>query len=83
MQLRQRIDNERETVGEVVTGSAIQPHPLAFLAGNDAEAVVLDFVQPFSPGRGCGAFVGRHGSMKPAGRVRGCKGMPRGIRGHE
>ena len=70
MQLRQRIDNERETVGEVVTGSAIQPHPLAFLAGNDAEAVVLDLMQPQAPDGSLWALVGRHGAIKPAARGR-------------
>jgi hypothetical protein len=28
----------------------IEPHPLAVLAGNDAEAVVLDLVQPSGAG---------------------------------
>jgi hypothetical protein len=28
-----------------------------------------------SPDGGCGADVGRHGAMKPAGRVRGCESM--------
>src|SRR5262245_25137158 len=42
------------------------PHPLASLAGDDAEAVVLDFVNPQAAGPQC---VG-HGAMNPAGRVR-------------
>ena len=45
-QMGQRIDDQREAAGEIVARAAIEPHPLAVLAGNDAEAVVLDFVQP-------------------------------------
>jgi hypothetical protein len=44
------INDQREATGEVVAGAAIEPHPLAVLAGNDAEAVVLDFVQPLAAG---------------------------------
>src|ERR1700738_3486832 len=28
-----------------------------------------------APEGGCGALIGRHGEMKPAGRVRGCSDM--------
>ena len=48
---------------------AIEPHLRAVLAGNDAEAVVLVFVQPLAAGRQFIGF-GRHGAMKPVGRVR-------------
>jgi hypothetical protein len=43
----ERLDNEREAMGQIIAGSAIQPNPLAFLAGDHPEAVVLDFDQPF------------------------------------
>jgi hypothetical protein len=33
-------------MGEVIVGTAIESHLRAVLAGNDAEAVVLDLVQP-------------------------------------
>ena len=47
----QRLDDQWEAVGEIVARTAIEPHPLASLAGNDAKAVVLDFVQPLAAGR--------------------------------
>ena len=43
---RQRLDDEREAVGQVIARPAVEPHPLAVLAGDDPEAVVLDLVQP-------------------------------------
>jgi len=33
---------------EVIAGTAVEPHLRAILAGNDAEAVVLDLVQPLA-----------------------------------
>jgi glucose-6-phosphate dehydrogenase assembly protein OpcA len=45
-QARQRFDDQREAVGEVIAGAAVEPHALAILAGNDAEAVVLNLMQP-------------------------------------
>jgi hypothetical protein len=40
-----------KAAGEVVARTAVEPHLRAGLAGNDAEAVVLDFVQPLAAGR--------------------------------
>jgi hypothetical protein len=40
------LDNQREAVGQVISRAAIEPHPRAVLAGHDAEAVMLDFVNP-------------------------------------
>ena len=34
--------------GEIVARTAIEPHLRALLAGNDAEAIVLDFMQPLA-----------------------------------
>ena len=47
-QAGERIDDQREAVGEVVTRTAVEPHPRAVLARNDAEAVVLDLMQPLA-----------------------------------
>ena len=44
----QRLDDQREATGEIVARTAIEPHSRAVLAGNDAEAVMLDFVQPLA-----------------------------------
>ena len=46
----QRVYDQREAAGEVVARTAIEPHPLAVPAGNDAEAVVLDLMQPLAAG---------------------------------
>ena len=35
---------------EVIAGTAVEPHPLAVLAGDDAKAIVLDLVQPLAAG---------------------------------
>jgi hypothetical protein len=45
-QLRERLDNEGEAVSQIIPRTALEPHPFAFLAGDDPEAIVLDFVQP-------------------------------------
>ena len=46
----ERINDQREATSEVVAGTAIEPHLGAGLAGNDAEAIVLNFVQPLAAG---------------------------------
>ena len=46
----QRLDDEREATSEVVAGTAVEPHLRAAPARNDAEAIVLDFVQPLAAG---------------------------------
>ena len=45
-QTGQRLDDQREAIGQVVAGAAVEPHAVAVLARDDAEAVVLDLVQP-------------------------------------
>ena len=40
-----------ETAGEVIAGTAIEPHSWAVLPGDDSEAVVLDLMQPIAAGR--------------------------------
>ena len=42
------LDDQREAAGEVIAGPDVEPHLRALLAGNDAEAVVLDLVQPLA-----------------------------------
>ena len=59
-----------EGVGKVIAGTAVEPHPLAALAGNDAKAVMLDLMQPLAAGLSLSVLVGRHGAMNPAGRAR-------------
>jgi hypothetical protein len=46
----QRLDDQREATGEVVAGTAVEPHSWAVLPGDDSEAVVLDLVQPLAAG---------------------------------
>ena len=40
-----------ETAGEVIAGTAVEPHLRASLAGNDAKTVMLDLVQPLAARR--------------------------------
>src|SRR5262249_1557314 len=47
----ERVNDQREAVSEVVARTAVEPHLSAILSGNDAEAVVLDLVQPLAAGR--------------------------------
>ena len=47
----QRLDDQREAAGEVVARTTIEPHLRGSLASNDAEAIVLDLVQPLAAGR--------------------------------
>ena len=44
-------DDQRELAREVVARTAVEPHSSVALAGDDAEAIVLDFVQPLATGR--------------------------------
>jgi hypothetical protein len=53
-QASQRIDDQREAICEVIARAAIETHLWAFLAGNDAKAVMLGLVQPFAARRQCG-----------------------------
>jgi len=69
-QAPQRFDDEREAVGEIIAWTTIEPHLCALLARNDAEAVVLDLMRQSLPEGSLSVLVGRHGAMKPAGRVR-------------
>src|SRR6516225_10099701 len=55
-QVRQRLDDQREAMGEVIARTAVEPHLRAVLAGDDAEAVVLDLVQPLAARRQCVGF---------------------------
>jgi hypothetical protein len=54
-QARQRLDDQREAMREVIARTVIESHARTILARDDAEAVVLDFVQPFAAG---GQFIG-------------------------
>src|SRR5262245_10391608 len=47
----QRLDDQRKAVGEVIARTAVEPHLGACLAGDDAEAVMLDLMQPLAAGR--------------------------------
>jgi hypothetical protein len=50
-QAGQRLDNQREATSEVIARTALEPHSRPILTGNDAEAVMLDLVQPLAAGR--------------------------------
>jgi hypothetical protein len=40
------LDNQRKASGQVVSGAAVELYALAHLSGDNAEAVLLDLVQP-------------------------------------
>jgi len=75
VQADERLDDQWEAAGEVITRTALESHPLAVFAGNDAKAIVLDLVQPLAAGCSVSVLVGRYGAMNPAGRVH-CNVMP-------
>ena len=78
MQERERSRASASTINEnrKVSGTAIEPHASVAFAGDDAEAVVLDLVQPRVPVGGCCAFVGRQGARaeREHGRAIRCCG---------
>src|SRR5215471_13211674 len=41
-QAGQRLNDQREAAGEVIAGTAVEPHPAASLAGNDSESIVFN-----------------------------------------
>jgi hypothetical protein len=45
-QASQRIDDQWKAVGEIIAGTAVEPHARPVLPSNNPKAVVLDFVQP-------------------------------------
>jgi hypothetical protein len=45
------LDNERKPIGQVIAQPTVEPHPLAILASNYPEAVMLDFMLPQVAGR--------------------------------
>src|SRR5215471_16480403 len=50
-QASQRFDDQWEAAGEVVAWTTVEPHLSASLTGNNAEAVMLDLMQPLAAGR--------------------------------
>jgi hypothetical protein len=49
-QPRQGFNDERETIGQIVAGSAVQPDVSAIPPSNAPDPVVFDFMHPNSPG---------------------------------
>jgi hypothetical protein len=69
-QAGERLDDQWEAVGQVVAGAAVEPHSRSVLTGNDTKPSCLISCNQAPPERGFGALVGRHGAIKPDGRVR-------------
>jgi hypothetical protein len=57
-QVRNRLDDLREAVGEVIAVTRVQPHARAIASRHDAEAIVVDLAYPASAG---GRLLGRVG----------------------
>src|SRR5262249_1314220 len=58
-QASQRLDDQRKAVGEVIAGTAVEPHALTILAGDDAKSIVLNLMQPQAAGRQRVGFGGK------------------------
>jgi hypothetical protein len=54
-QAGQCLHDQRETIGEVVAGTAVELHLCALLAGDDPKAIVFDLMQPLAA---CGQLIG-------------------------
>src|SRR5215475_2350564 len=50
-QASQCLNDQREAMGEIIAREAVEPHLRAGLSGDNAKAVVFDFVQPIAAGR--------------------------------
>jgi hypothetical protein len=50
-QAGQRLDDQREAIGEIIAGTAVEPHLRAVLPGDDPKAIVFDLMQPLAAGR--------------------------------
>jgi hypothetical protein len=50
-QPREGLDNQREASSQIIARPAVEPDPVALLAGNNPEPIMLDFVQPYRPER--------------------------------
>src|SRR5262249_59524484 len=67
----QCLNDQRKAVSEVIARTTIEPHSLVVLAGNDAETVMFDFMQPLAArGQLVGLGWETRGAMNPAGKVR-------------
>jgi len=71
-QLGHCLDNERKAVGQVIARTAVELHPFSTLAGDNSEAVMLDFVQPPLARRRFSGGCGKAGPDKTSrkGRTR-------------
>jgi hypothetical protein len=65
-QASQRLDDQWEAAGEVLAGTAIEPHAVAILARDDAETIVLDLVDPGIAARRLPRFDGQAGRDEAA-----------------
>jgi hypothetical protein len=65
-QLGDRLDDERESVGQVIARPAIELHPFAVLSGDDPKPVVLDFMQPSLARRRLRTFDGEARRNEPS-----------------
>ena len=69
-QARQRLGNQREAASHVIARAAVEPHAVAILAFDDRKPSCLISCSHRSPEGNLSVFVGRHGAMNPAAKVR-------------
>ena len=64
-------------LGEIIVVAGVEPHALGVAPRQDAEAVVLDLVEPAGAAARALAGDGRQGPMKPTARPLRCNMMLR------
>jgi len=47
-QAGQPLNDQWETIGEIIAGTAVEPHLRAVLSGDDPKTIMLNLMQPFA-----------------------------------
>ena len=64
------LDDQREAIGQLIAGPAVELDALPIFRAIMRNPSCLISISHSGPTDGCGADVGRHGGIKPAGRER-------------
>ena len=70
------IGDQREAVCQVIARTAVEPHTVTVLAGDDPKPSCLISWTHRSPEGGLPVLVGRHGQTNPAERIRDMPAAP-------
>jgi hypothetical protein len=69
-QVRHRLNDQREAVGEIISRTAVEAHPWAIFPGDNPKSIMLISCSHWLPDGSLSVLVGRHGAMNLAGKVR-------------